>query len=235
MKKLILLLCCVVGVKAMFAQTINDPNAQVRDAKNFHAINLSSAFDVYLSQGNEEGVAVSAADPKDRDRITVDVKNGVLSIGLESGTWKWKGNKQLKAYISFKTLDKLNASGACDIIVKGTITGDNLQVHMSGASDLKEARIDVKKLAVDISGASDIRLSGTANQVDIEASGASEFKGDDLVSDICNARASGASDIRITVTKELSASASGASDIKYRGGGMIKEIKTSGASGIRKI
>jgi len=36
------------------------------------------------------------------------------------------------------------------------------------------------------------------------------------------------------VNKELSARASGASDIHYKGDGLIREIKTSGASNISK-
>jgi hypothetical protein len=33
-------------------KTINDPNAEVRQAKDFHAISISNAFDVYLTQGS---------------------------------------------------------------------------------------------------------------------------------------------------------------------------------------
>jgi hypothetical protein len=39
---------------------INDPNASVRNNITFHAIEVSNAINLYLSQGNEETVAVSA-------------------------------------------------------------------------------------------------------------------------------------------------------------------------------
>jgi hypothetical protein len=68
----------------------------------------------------------------------------------------------------------------------------------------------------------------------VEASGASDFKGFDLETDICNAQASGASDIKITVNKVLSAQASGASDVRYKGDCTIKEIKSSGSSSVSK-
>ena len=90
-------------------------------------------------------------------------------------------------------------------------------------------------LNVDISGASDMTVSGSASKLDVEVSGASKFKGDDFATDYCDARASGASDIKITVNKELSAHANGASDIRYKGTGKITDIKTSGASSISKI
>ena len=219
----------------IYAQLVNDPNAEVRQAKGYNGINVSSSFDVYLSQSNEEAVAVSAADSKYRERIKVEVKDGILYISYNSESkMSWgSSNKKLKAYISFKQIDKLNVSGACDVYISGILKAENLSIHQSGASDIK-GKLEVNKLTVNLSGASDITITGTTIQLSIEASGASDFKGFDLVSDICDARASGASDIKITVNKELSAHASGASDVRYKGNGVIRDIKSSGASSISK-
>ena len=233
MKKICVAILGLFFYAAIYAQQINDPNAEVREAKNYHGIVVSNAFDVYLSQSNGEAVAVSAASKSDRDMIKVEVKEGILHIGLDKG-WKWNsGNKKLKAYISFKQIDKLTVSGACDVFIAGILKADELTINQSGASDLK-GKLDVKKLTVDISGASDILVSGVATQLNVEASGASDFKGFDLVTDYCDVRASGASGIRITVNKELSAHASGASDIKYKGEGLIRDLKTGGASSVSR-
>lgn len=234
MKKVSVLLLGLLLGAGIYAQQVNDPNAEIREAKNFHGISVSSAFDVYLSQSNEEAVAVSATETKFRDRIKVEVKDGILHVGYDSKGMSWgSGNKKLKAYISFKQIDKLSVSGACDVFINGTLKADGLSINQSGASDLK-GKIDVKKLSVDLSGASDITLSGNAAQLDVEASGASDFKGFDLVTDVCNASASGASDIKVTVNKELSAHASGASDVRYKGSGVIRDLKSSGSSSVSK-
>lgn len=230
--KLLLYFSLLLGVAS--AQQVNDPNAVLREARDFHGIHLSSAFDVYLTQSDAEAVAVSAADEKSRERIIVEVKAGILYIGYDTKGMSWgKGNKKLKAYISFKSIDRLMVSGACDVYVTGTLKAANLDIRQSGASDLR-GKLDVDKLTVDVSGASDIMVSGVARQASIEASGASDFKGYDLSVDICDASASGASDIKITVTKELSANASGASDVRYKGDGVIKDIKSSGSSSVSK-
>jgi len=233
MKKIVSLLFLVLITGSAYAQQVYDPNAEVRIAKNFHGINVSHAFDVYLSQGNEEAVAVSASETNFRDRIKVEVKNGILNIWYDNqGKWG-KGNKKLKAYISFKQLDKLMVSGACSVFISGTLSSGELNVQLSGASDLKGI-IETKKLTVDLSGASDMIVSGKAGMFSIDANGASKFNGFDLVTDYCDARASGASDIRITVNKELSAHATGASDVHYKGEGLIRELKTNGAGSVNK-
>jgi hypothetical protein len=233
MKKLPVLLLSLMLCMGIHAQ-INDPNAEVRAASNYHGISVSSAFDVYLSQSDAEAVAVSASEPKFRERIKVEVKDGILHVWYDSEGKLGSGNKKLKAYISFKQIDKLTVSGACDVFVSGTLKADDLTVNLSGASDMK-GKLDIKnKLSVDLNGASDMMVTGTASDFDIEASGASDFKGFDFVTDACVATASGASNIRITVNKELSAHASGASDVKYKGNGVIRDMKTSGASSVSK-
>jgi len=238
MKKIFSIVASFLFIVSSFSQKINDPNAEIREAKNFHAISVSNAFDVFISQGQEEAVAVSASEEKYRKDIKVEVRDGVLKIWFEKEGkfWRgWNGDKlRLKAYISFKHINKLTASGACDIRVQGDVDEEDLVVNLSGASDLKEGKINAKKLTVDISGASAMNISGSATELHVEASGASDFKGFDFVVDYCDAHASGASDINITVNKELSARASGASDVHYKGNGLIREIKTSGASNVSK-
>ena len=237
MKKLLLLLvsaACVMSVQAQ--KTINDPNAEVRNVSGFRAIRVSSAIDLYISQSGSEAVAVSASEEKYRDRIKTEVEDGVLKIWFDNGgNWSlWNtGNKKLKAYVSVRELDRLTASGACDVFVDGVIRSNSLTINLSGASDLK-GNFDVSTMVMDQSGASDATISGRTGSLKLGVSGASSFRGFDLQTENCQARASGASDIRITVTKELNAKASGASKIQYRGEGVIRDMHTSGASSVNK-
>jgi len=137
MKKLFTVFVGLAMCIGINAQEVNDPNAEVREAKNYHGISVSSAFDVYLTQSNEEAVAVSAATTKVRDMISVEVKEGILVVGLDKDGRGNSGNKKLKAYISFKQIDKLTVSGACDVYLSGILKADDLTINLSGASDLK--------------------------------------------------------------------------------------------------
>ena len=89
-------------------------------------------------------------------------------------------------------------------------------------------------LKLELSGASDAKISGKASKVSIQSSGASDIKGYDLIVDYCDAKASGASDINITVNKELNVHASGASDIFYKGDCVIRDMHSSGASTVKR-
>ena len=238
MKKIQVMLMAMLVSAVLFAQkTINDPNAEPRNLSGFHAIKISNAFDIYISQGNEDAVAISASKAEYREKIITKVENGVLIIRFDDDKkfWKgWNGDKtKLKAYISVKKLDKLDVSGACDVYFEGGISAEELQVNLSGATDLK-GKIEAKKLRFVISGASDATISGNAAELSVDASGASDFKGFDMVTNYCTAEASGASSVNITVNKELNAKASGASSVRFKGEGLIRDIKTSGSSDVTR-
>lgn len=230
-------LLIVVGLLALAVRAqktvVHDPNAEARPIKGYHGIEVSDGIDLYLSQGDEETVVVSAKDMKMRGRIRTEVINGILRISLPHG-WSVRDYK-LKAYVSFTSLDRLTASGASDVFVDGVIAGDQLFISLSGASDFKGA-VNVKQLTMEQSGASDARLTGVVSEMaSFNSSGSSHIKGYDLVTQRCTVDASGASDIQITVNKELSASLSGASNVYYKGQGVIRETHSSGASSVKKI
>lgn len=217
------------------AQVIHDEMVKPRSVSSFRAIQVNGGIDLYLTQSNTESVAVSAKTAEWRDEIKTVVEDGVLIISPTSSDkfLQKLGNRDIKVYVSVKHLDKLIASGACDVRVSGAIKMDKLNVKMSGASDL-HGEIHAGSLEISISGASDATLKGTVADLKVQASGASDFKGYDLNVEQCSAHASGASDIKISVSKELQPHASGASSINYRGNAVIKELHTSGAGSVSK-
>lgn len=236
MKKLfsiVALLCLSLLVQAQ--KVINDPNVEVRTvAGSFNGVSVSGGIDLYLSQGTET-VAVSASKPEHRERIKTEIKNGVLKIWYEAKSGiniNFNDDRKLRAYISYKTLQSLNASGGSDVSVDGTIQSGELRLGLSGGSDFK-GKVEVENLRVNQSGGSDITITGRANTLSVEASGGSDFNGFDLITEICSLEATGGSDIEITANKELSAQASGASDIHYKGKPNVKQAKASGASEVK--
>ena len=237
MRKIILSLFIACSFMTATAQKeiVNDPNAEVRAITgSFDKIKISGGIDLFLTQSDEEAVVVSASQDKFKECIKTVVENNTLKIYyFADKVLDILKNKKLRVYVSFKNLEMVDASGASDVQVAGVITVSSLTLNLSGASDFKGA-VKVSDLKMDLSGASDVTIKGIAGTVSIESSGASDVKGYELVTDICSAKASGASDVNITVNKELTANASGSSDISYKGEGVIKDVHTSGSSSVSK-
>lgn len=236
MKKISSLLLLTGITATLYAQkTINDPNAEKRNANGYHAIQISGGIDLYLSQGDQETVAVSAAEVKYRDRIKTEVVNGVLKIWYDydrSLKMDW-GNRKMKAYVSVKDIDGIEGSGGSDIEIYGTLKTNKLKIGLSGGSDF-EGKVDGSTINIEQSGGSDVSISGKVSVLKIDANGGSDFSGYELISENCEIEATGGSDVTITVNKELNANASGGSDVHYKGAASVKNAR-SGGSTIKKV
>jgi len=239
MKRIFSLIVCAVFATSVIAQNtvVNDKNAVVRNVSGFHAIQISHGIDLYLAQGNNEGVAISATNEKYRSNIKTEVIDGVLKIFYDdAGTnvhISWNGNRQMKAYVTVKDITMLGASGGSDVYIQGQLHASNLDLRLSGGSDFSGA-VDISKLIVNASGGSDVKISGKAASLSVDANGGSDFHGYDLSSDNCDVDASGGSDVYVTVNKEMNVSASGGSDVSYKGNGVIRNSSASGGSGVKK-
>ena len=223
--------CCSCFFAGAQNEVIVDANAEPRTLNgSFKSVKVSGGIDLYLSQSDKEAIAVSASEDRFRQNIKTIVDNGVLKIYIEGEKiWNFIKGRKMKVYVSFKDIQKLEASGASDIRVSGTINTDSLNLHLSGASDFR-GDLHLKDLTIDLNGASDVTISGKAENININCSGASDVKGSGMTTDRCNIKASGASDINITVMKELNVNLSGASNVIYEGTALINDIHTTNAS-----
>jgi len=238
MKKLVLLIVSMISLSVFAQETniINDANAVSRTVSgSYTGISVSSGIDLYLTQGNEESVAVSASEQKHLDRLKTEIVNGTLKIYYDNKGVTWKSeNRKLKAYVSFKTLQKLNVSSGSDVVINGSINADNFELDVSSGADFKGAII-AKTLSVDVSSGASISISGKSEKLKVDVSSGADFKGYDLVTDYCNASASSGAGVHVTINKELNAKASSGGDIHYKGTALIRDIKTSGGGTVKKV
>ncbi len=238
MKKLFLSLFSVVSL-TVFAQDNNviaDPNATVRSLNgSFKAISVSSGIDLYLTQGNEESIAVSASDEKHMARFKTQIEDGTLKIYYDNKgvTWTSGENRKLKAYVSFKTLEKLQGSAGSEVTVKGSITAENLEMKFSSGSGFG-GQVDANQLTVEQNSGSDINISGKAEKITIEVSSGASFKGYDLIVNYCDAKASSGASVNITINKELSAKANSGGGIRYKGSALIRDININSGGLVKK-
>lgn len=239
-KKILAFLGCFALSAVLMAQDkiVNDKNAQVRQVKDFHAIRVANGIRLYLNQSNEEAVAVSADEEKYIDHIKTEVKDGVLNIYYDHdpGDWKfWRdwSNKRLRAYVACKTLDALKASSGAQVEVDGILKSGNLFFRFSSGANFT-GKVETSELKIDQNSGAEASISGTASNLKVEASSGSTLKGYELETEQCDASTSSGASIRLTVNKELVASASSGGQIYYKGTGVIKDISTSSGGAVSK-
>ena len=238
MKNTVLSIIGLALCTSLVAQkTVNDPNAQVRSASGYHGVSVSGSVELFLTQGNEESVVISADDTNVRDKVITEVDNGILRIYLERKNKiqiDWPNKNKIRAYVSVKDIDYLSSSGSGKLHIEGNLKTDKLKVDISGSGNV-EGTVTTKEFSLGISGSADADLSGTAEKSEFHISGSGNIKSYDFSTEYCNASISGSGNVRVTVTKELSAHISGSGNVYIKGDGLIRDYSASGSGKFKRV
>lgn len=207
-----------------------------RPVSGFTGLSVSSGIDVYLTQGSSEKLTLEAKNV-DEDRVISEVRNGTLKLYIErkgfSG-WNFGKNSSVKAYLTFRQLTNLQASGGADVFGQGRLSFNDLNLVASGGSTVK-LELQANKLNAEASGGADATLQGSARMLNASGSGGADLRAQKLAVEVCNANSSGGSDVYVNASKELTLKASGGSDIYYYGSAKVLTKSESGGSDIKRM
>ena len=205
--------------------------AENRTVSDFNNVDISGDLDVYVKQDSVASVKVEA-DDNILEYIQVHTDGSTLEIYTENGI-RLKPTNKIKVYISNPQYKEIQVSGASSIRCENEITSaDAIDIGLSGASDGR-LELNAPKISVHLTGASNTSIKGKTKDFEGSASGASEIRGFDLLSENANVNASGASHIEIFASVKIDGQASGASSVNYKGNAQ-SNVDKSGASSVNK-
>jgi hypothetical protein len=207
MKKIILTTALIV----LFTNVLNAQERRL--TADFTKIIVEDDFRVTLvpSDRNEviipRGLVFGEGESRAVDTITGTYRLRYTNPGSK-GAFSRLG-KDETVIIHFKSLEELTLSGTATARSETPIIGEQLKLVLSGASS---ATLDVKvdKLISNLSGASNLTLSGMAEVHSIETFGASRVSAQNLNVELTDVTLFGASSTRIT-TSQATGTVSGAS------------------------
>lgn len=217
-------LCLLLSVTLAFAQ-----KSETRDLRSFSSISVGEAINVEVVAGSSEK-AVVQVDGADLDDVLTEVFGDRLKIRMRQGNWR---NVSVNVVVTYKTLEEIDVSSAADLISKGPIKGDQLEIEVSSAGDV-EVEVDVDELEVRVSSAGDLTVEGRAREQYVKVSSSGDYDGYDLETEVAEVDASSAGDARVFVTKELEADASSSGSVYYRGNPTKVYADSSSGGRVRK-
>lgn len=181
----------------------------VRNLSGFNEVKVQNAIEVEIAVQKDYGVTVEADDNLLQNIVT-EVNGDVLEISTKAGI---STRNKLKVTISMPELANLEVSGASSALVSD-VKSDSLEIQASGASKIK--------------------ISGTAENLKIDGSGASNIDAEFLQANDVDAEVSGASKATVSASNNLNAEANGASKLLYTGEPAIFKQNSSGASSVKR-
>jgi Putative auto-transporter adhesin, head GIN domain len=200
-----------------------------RKTDSFTGVKVSSGIDVYLKQGNNEAVSIEA-DENLQDYILTEVRGGVLNVYSE---YNIRSAERKRVYVTMKEVNSVKTTSAGDVFGESPINSDRLELSASSAGDIK-LEVKAGKIDVDISSSGDITLSGETDFLRADLSSAGDLKAYDLRAREADISVSSAGDADVYVSEKLTARASSAGDINYRGDPKYVDSHSSSAGGVHK-
>lgn len=202
------------------------PDTLTIDGQAFTRLDVSSAIEVEVTIADGPAQASFTLDDNFVDDAVFEVVDGELRIGMDDGFYRAKVD--MKAVVSMPSMDALDVSGASEVSV-ADLAGDSFDLDVTGASDV-DVDGTADALTARVSGASDVDLDGlTVGDADLEVSGASGLDlGSATTADV---EVSGAADLTIDNADTVNGEASGASTLRVPDDA-VGQISTSGAASL---
>jgi citrate lyase gamma subunit len=200
-----------------------------RKTDSFTGIKVSSGIDVYLKQGDNVTVTVEA-DENLHEYILTEVRGGVLNVYAE---YNIRDAERKRVYVTMKEINSVKTTSAGDVFGETPISTDRLELTASSAGDIK-LETHAKNIDIDISSSGDISLSGETDMLKADLSSAGDLKAYDLKAREADVSVSSAGDADINVSERISARASSAGDINYKGDPKYVDAHSSSAGGIHR-
>lgn len=200
-----------------------------RTTPSYKEISLNIPADVYIFQGENEGITIEAQDNV-HDVIDTRVRNNELDIKFENGVIV-KRFEPIKVYITTMDITEIRIAGSGNVYNETPIVTDELNVKISGSGNVDLHGIDTPKMEARISGSGKVYLSGFCANQYIQISGSGNIHAFNLISETADVSISGSGKTELTATDYLHAEISGSGNVYYKGHPDI-ESHISGSGGI---
>ncbi|QJY49875.1 head GIN domain-containing protein [Pseudonocardia broussonetiae] len=183
---------------------------EVRQVSGFSAVDLSSVGDLRIEQTGTESLTIEAA-PDVLPLLTSEVSGGVLRLGVVPGA-DFRTDRPIVYRLTVDALDALTVSGAGD----------------ATAADLRTGA-----LTVDITGAGDVTLGGTADSQTVTIEGSGDYDAQDLQTATATLTVDGAGNAVVRVSDRLDVTVGGAGSVEYLGDPQVTQ-DVSGAGEVER-
>lgn len=199
--------------------------------KPYDEIKVSGPLKLVLRQDSTFSVNIMA-DSNVISHIKAEVSSDKMEVKLDAK--EYCGKDSIIVSLGIGSLKKLEASGASRIYTSSAINVTDLEMKLSGATQLN-MEVNAGKITANTDGAAKLNLSGQTGVFDLKSKGAIDMDAFAFITGQYNLKLEGVAKLNINVLNDLKVNATGAVDIRYKGSPKnIKEDK-SGTYKLEKV
>lgn len=176
-----LVLAVVIAVLSLScASPVSDSFTEKNlDVTSFNAVEISSGFITEFKQSDTYSVKLEIPD-KAAESLIAEVRTGKLILGFDTKIWDVTTRKHItynrpKAFITAPSIEDISLHGAAELDFTDGFRTDDIEIEVSGASQIK-GELKAVKMELELSGASSCKITVETDKADIKVSGASSLK-----------------------------------------------------------
>lgn len=215
----------VLGVKGT-----GDKITETRNVDNFHALDISANGQVDLRVDSVYRVEVTCEESIIDFLETVE-DDGVLKIHFDRDVYDVDG---LHIRVWAPNWDAIETSGSVDVNAPDAISGDELNLRLSGSGNMRVYKAQFDEINTQISGDGNVILGGSAHTLNCTISGSGNVDALDCPVQIANVTISGSGNASLDVSEKLDVVISGSGNVEYKGNPQVTS-HISGSGTVKKI
>ncbi|MEZ4941227.1 MAG: head GIN domain-containing protein [Saprospiraceae bacterium] len=215
----------VLGIKGK-----GDLVTEVRDVKNFHAVDIATNGQLELRVDSVFHVEVTCEESIIPYLVTLN-DNGTLKIHFDRDVYDVDN---LKITVSAPAWAGVEISGSVNVDVPDAISGDKLDLRISGSGNMKIFNANFNEIQTLITGSGDISIDGIADHLKCTISGSGNLDALGCPVLTADVTITGSGDVRLEVSESLQVTISGSGNVEYRGNPSLNS-SISGSGKVRKI
>jgi Putative auto-transporter adhesin, head GIN domain len=232
MKKIVYSIFAVVLV-IVATQKVSAQADQNRQVSGFNSISSSGPFDVHVKINGTESLKISANSDIINEIETV-VEDHKLEIRFKHHReWNHEHSDRIDVYVTAKSLSSLANAGSGAIKVDGTVSGENVNVTLSGSGNITSS-VKSGNLHATITGSGSIQLNGSAGDAKVMISGSGEMNGKEFKTGSASVVITGSGSAYFDAEKTISAHIVGSGNVIYTGNATVNNSMTVGSGRVSK-
>ncbi|MBL0742797.1 PspC domain-containing protein [Chryseolinea lacunae] len=187
--------------------------------RDFNELEISGMFDVHVKRGDDYAVEMIGPD-NEKSKYKIFRSGDALVIRYESKKkFKWNSEMvdidEMRINITMPQLEKIEAEGYGKVQFEN-FESENMSLEVRGPVKVR-GDLNVKNLVMELTGKSEVELSGRAHNLDAEILFASKLRAYNLEVQDAVVEVNGASSAKVNVSGNLEIEEGLASDVDYRG------------------
>lgn len=224
----------LIIISSSFLKVYGD--TEKRETSPFNEISLLITAELYIEQGDEYSIEVTAK-PQTLYKLIADIDDERMIIRYSFHDM-WFSNFE-PGPVSIKVItpdiDRLSITGSGNIIAEKPIETRHLDLYITGSGDINIANLNCKSIEAIIAGTGDIILAGndTLTELNVIIAGSGNMRANLIPARFGSIKIGGTGNCNVNVSEYLNAWVLGSGNITYSGSPEINSTIT-GSGNINK-